>query len=289
MKLKARNKLDLLYQRINKELKVLTGIGFGIFLFILFFQPFPINKFDLNNQLLFILGLGGITFLFTTFMRVGLPWLVQRNPRKGPYLVLPSYISGFLIFILNAVAFSFYLRFVGHVDITFYIIFKVVFICLIPPLILREYDILQELKQQNEGYLQENKRLQVLVDQLREINRNEVITLVSDNGREKLNFPVKDVVMIRSADNYVEILHKEENTFKKQLLRNTLKHIEHQTTQYASFIRCHRTCIINIHHIESLNRKHNSYWLSIQNYHEQVPVSRQYLIQIKEAIPARKG
>ncbi|MCF8335973.1 MAG: LytTR family transcriptional regulator DNA-binding domain-containing protein [Bacteroidales bacterium] len=277
---------DLLYQRLNKEFKIFTGIGFGIFLFLLFFQPFTLNRFDFNNQLLFILGLGGIIFLFTALVRIGLPWLVKKTSLKGIYSFPPPYMSGILIFILNAVAFSFYLRYVGFVDITFYVIFKVAFICLIPPLILRQYDRLEELKQQNEGYIQENKRLQILVDQLREINRNDIITLVSDNGREKLNLPVKDVVMIRSADNYVEILHKEDNLFKKQLLRNTLKHIEQQTTQYASFTRCHRTCIINIHHIESLYRKHHSYWLSVLNYPEQVPVSRQYLIQIKDAIPA---
>jgi len=178
---------------------------------------------------------------------------------------------------------------VGLVDITFYVIFKLVFICIIPPVILRVYDILEAEKHQNEQYLEENKRLQSLVDQLREINRNDTITLVSENSSEKLNFQVNDVVMIRSADNYVEIVYKEGDNFKKQLLRNTLKHIEHQTTQYASFIRCHRTCIINVHHTKNLYRKQNSYWLSIRDYPEQVPVSRQYLMQIKEAIPARKG
>ena len=95
--------------------------------------------------------------------------------------------------------------------------FKVVFICIIPPLILRTYNIFESLKHQNEYYLEENKRLQNLVGQLREINRNDTITLVSENSSEKYKFPVRDVVIIRSADNYVEILYKEGGVFKKRL------------------------------------------------------------------------
>jgi len=278
-----------LYQRINKEFKIFAGIGFGIFLFLLFFQPFTLNKFDFNNQILFLLGVGAILFLFMAVVRVGLPLWIQSAPQKKINVLLQPYTNEFLIFILNAVALTFYLRYVGSVDITFYVVFKVVFICVIPPLILRIYDNLEAWKHQNEQYLEEIKRLQNLVDQLREINRNDTITLVSENSSEKLNFQVSDVVMIRSADNYVEITYKEGDHFKKQLLRNTLKHIEHQTTQYASFLRCHRTCIINIHHARNLNRSQNNYWLSLRDCPEQVPVSRQYLMQIKEAIPARKG
>jgi DNA-binding LytR/AlgR family response regulator len=289
LKLRKNIKPDLLYQRINKEFKIFAGIGFGIFLFLLFFQPFELNKFDFNNQLLFMLGVGAILFLFMALVRIGLPLWIQSATREKASKSLASYINGFLIFILNAVAVSFYLAYVGSVEITFYAIFKVVFICLIPVLILRVYDMLEASKKQNEWYLEKNKQLQSLVDQLKEINRNDTITLVSENSSEKYNFPVSDVVTIRSADNYVEILHKEGDNFKKQLLRNTLKHIEHQTTQYASFIRCHRTCIINIHHVKTLNRSQNNYWLSIKDYPEPVPVSRQYLMQIKAAIPARMG
>ena len=278
-----------MYQRINKEFKLMAGIGFGIFLFLLFFQPFQVSIFDFNNQLLFILGVGAILFFFMALVRIGLPWWIRRSSLLKTHSVLPPYLSGLLIFILSAVAFSFYLRFVGSVDITFYVMFKVVFICMIPPLILRIYDIIETLKQQNEWYLEENNRLYDQLQQVNEIKRNDTITLISENSSEKLNFPVSDVVMIRSADNYVEIIYKEGTLFKKQLLRNRLKNIEHQTIQYASFIRCHRTCIINLHHIENLNRRQNSYWLSIKDYPGQVPVSRQYLLRIKESIHAGKG
>lgn len=45
---------------INRELKLFFWMSVGVFLFILFFQPFPLDKFDFNNRLLFVAGVAGI-------------------------------------------------------------------------------------------------------------------------------------------------------------------------------------------------------------------------------------
>jgi DNA-binding LytR/AlgR family response regulator len=77
---------------------------------------------------------------------------------------------------------------------------------------------------------------------------------------------------------------KEEGVYKKRIQRNTLRNIEQQLKAYASFIRCHRTCIINTYYIEELSRKFNNYFLTIKGYDEQIPVSRQYLMMLREAM-----
>jgi len=76
----------------------------------------------------------------------------------------------------------------------------------------------------------------------------------------------------------------EGNHIKKKLIRNTLKNTELHIKQYSNFIRCHRTCIVNMHYIEKLNHDYNSYWLKIKGYDEKIPVSRQYLLKLKEAL-----
>ena len=80
------------------------------------------------------------------------------------------------------------------------------------------------------------------------------------------------------------ILNKEGDNYKKKLIRNTLKNIELQIKQYSNFLRCHRICIVNLHYIEKLVRYNNNHWLSIKGFEEPVPVSRQYLLKIKEAL-----
>ena len=95
---------------------------------------------------------------------------------------------------------------------------------------------------------------------------------------------VSDIAAIRSADNYVEIIYLENDTLKSKLLRNTLKNIEQQLKPYPNFIRSHRTSIVNAQYISKLYRDGNNYSLIINGFNEQIPVSRQYLLKLKESI-----
>lgn len=284
MNLKILNKLNLLYQSVRKELNLFLSISLGIFLFILFFQPFQLENLDFNNRLLFVAGMGVIVFIFMFLFRITLPWLFQRFPEKIHEGVIPYYISGFLIFVFSAVAFAFYLKYVGSQHISYYIMFRIILICLAPPTALRLFDIYRELRQQKESLTEEKKLLENQVETYKENNLNKTIEFVSDSKTENLNLPVSDVALIKSADNYVEVVYKEGNDIRKKLIRNTLKNIELLISQYSNFIRCHRTYIVNTYYIEKLNRKLNNYWLTIKGYNEQVAVSRQYLLKMKEVI-----
>jgi DNA-binding LytR/AlgR family response regulator len=282
--LKILNKLNLLYQSVRKELNLFFSISLGIFLFILFFQPFQLENLDFNNRLLFVAGMGLIIFIFMFLFRITLPWLIQKVPESRHEGVIPYYITSFFIFVFSAVAFAFYLKYVGSQHISYYIVFKILLICLAPPTVLRLYDIYRELQQQNELLIKEKKLLQNQLESYEEDNLNKTIEFVSDSKTEYLSLLVADIAFIKSADNYVEIVYKEGNDLRKKLIRNTLKNIELLVRQYSNFVRCHRTYIVNTYYIEKLNRKLNNYWLTIKDFDEQVAVSRQYLLKVKEAI-----
>jgi DNA-binding LytR/AlgR family response regulator len=278
------NKLDQLVQLLNEKLRLLLSISFGIFLFILFFQPFPIDRFDFNDNLLFVAGFGAIVFLFMFLLRVAIPWMIKKSHQTVNEPVLTSYLSGFIILALCSVAFVFYLRYVGFVSISFYIVFKVVLTCLAPPVALKLYDVNKELIQQNESLISERKTIQKQVEKYEEDNLNKSIEFISETGTENLTLLIAEVVFIQSADNYIEIAYMDGDNFKKMLIRNTLKNIELQIKQYSNFIRCHRTCIINMHYIEKLNQDYSSHWITLKGYHEKIPVSRQYLLKLKETL-----
>ncbi len=269
---------------LNEKLKLFLGISFGVFLFILFFQPFPLDRFDFNNSLLFVAGFGVIIFLFLFLVRITYPWMINTIQENENETVLLTYLSDFTFIALSTVAFAFYLRYVGFVPISFYIIFKAGLIGLAPPVILRLYIKIQELKQQNESLIAEKKTLLKEFEKCEENNLNKTIEFISENNTENLSLLIADIAFIRSADNYVEIVYLEDDNFRKKLIRNTLKNIELQIKQYSNFIRCHRICIVNIQYIEKLNRKYSSHSLTIRGYYEQIPVSRQYLLKLKEAL-----
>ena len=162
------NKLDQLIDNLKRELGLILSISLGVFLFILFFQPFPFKEFDFDDSLLFVAGLGTIAFLIMVLVRLIVPSFYQTNNQNDKGLFLSSYSIGFIILVLSSVSFVFYLRYVGLVNITFYITFKVVLICFIPPLILGLYDLIDDLRQQIELLIVEKKIIQKQVEKYEE-------------------------------------------------------------------------------------------------------------------------
>jgi hypothetical protein len=277
-------KLNQLVKSLSEKLGLFLSISFGVFLFVLFFQPFPFERLDSNNTLIFVSGLGAIIFMSMVLARLTFPWLLKSNKQDNFEPVIPAYASGFIILALSSVAFAFYMHYVGYVKLSFFIMFKVALICLAPAIILGIYDTMYMLRQQNELLIFEKKIIQKQIEKYEEDYLNKSIEFNSDNNSENLTLLIADVILIKSADNYVEIVYKDDGNFKKKLIRNTLKNIELQIKQYSNFLRCHRICIVNMHYIEKLNTNYNSHWLTMKGYNELIPVSRQYLLKLKEAL-----
>ena len=125
-------RFDRIIILIREKLRLFLTISFGIFLFILFFQPFPIDSFEFNNRLLIVAGLGTIVFFIMAMTSIIFSFVVNESNVKNREVDLPQYLSGFIILAITSVAFEFYLHYVGLVSITFFITVKVVVICMIP-------------------------------------------------------------------------------------------------------------------------------------------------------------
>ena len=273
------------FVRILKgEQWIILGICFGVFLFILFFQPFTAEKFDFNNRLLFIAGYGGITYILLFILRIIIPWLFMRDDHDSEEHVTTSYLAGFILLVLCSVAFTFYTRYVGSVHMSFYIVVKIVLICLALPVALGLYDLNKELIRQNSSLISERKAVQKQIEKYEEDNMNKSIEFISETGSDNLTLLIAEVVFVQSADNYVEIVYMDAGSMRKTLIRNTLKNVELQISPYSNFIRCHRSCIVNKHYIEKLNQSYGSHWLTLKGHQEKIPVSRQYLLKLKEAL-----
>jgi hypothetical protein len=277
-------KLSILVDLLKEDLKLFISVSLGVFLFVLFFQPFPIDRFDFNNKILYVAGFGAIVFVFMILVRVFFLWLIKNHKNGKNEPIVPYYINGFIIMVLTSLAFTFYLYYVGKVSPSVFIIFKVVLICFVTVIILRVRDVINDLHNQNESLIIEKKLMQKEVEKYEDDLLNMSIEFPSENNSENLKLSLSDIVFIKSADNYVEIAYKEGDDFKKKLLRNTLKNIELQLKPYSCFVRCHRISIVNIHHVEKLNRSDNNNYLIIKGYVEQIPVSRQYLVKLKESL-----
>ncbi len=279
-----KDSLDQLTYLLGKYFRLFLSISFGVFLFILFFQPFPTERFDFNERLVLIAGLGLIVFVFLIFTRIIFPWIIQKYNQSDQEPVFAYFLGGFTLFVITSVAFAFYLYYVAAVELTLYIMFRVALISLVSPVILALYDNYNKLKHENEMLESEKLLLQKQVVNNEKDYLKKNIEIVSESGKEPIYLTIESIAFFLSADNYVEIAYKESGVFKKKLIRNTLKNIEQQIKPYYNFIRCHRTCIVNILYIEKLNRDYYKNWLSIKGHDQQIPVSRQYLMKLKETL-----
>ncbi len=280
-------KTDII-RSLKEELSKLFIVGVSIFLFILFFQPFPLNFVDFENRLLFITGYGIITFLISGLILAVLPLFTPKWLNINELKSNLPFIPGFLLLVLNATAFAFYLRYVGSVYLSLYIVFKIVLVSLLPLIILM---VIHKQKLLKNGFNLLKDQNKLLLNKLQEFERIEdekEIEILSNNKSDRLSVKYKDIISVKSADNYIEISYLKNNLTEKKLIRNTLKNIEEQLSGKQFFIRCHRTSIANILFVEQLIRTQNGNALKMNVLGEDVPVSRQYLLKVKEAISAYK-
>jgi DNA-binding LytR/AlgR family response regulator len=108
--------------------------------------------------------------------------------------------------------------------------------------------------------------------------------LDSDNASDRIRVLVSEIIFLKSADNYVEVVFHEGGELRKKMIRNTLKNIEKQLKEFNNFVRTHRSSIVNIQYIDKLNKNFNTYWLTLIDTKETIPVSRQYLMAVKDLL-----
>ena len=258
---------------LNAFFRIGFGIALGLFLFILFFQPFELDNTDVNNYILTIAGFSGITFLLIGILQIILPWSFPKRLNKKNWDLKREIILQFLLWGLNSVAWAFYIVYVAGVKLSMYLEVKIVLLSLAPPLIILFIKEIRSLRMQLENIKVQHRE-----------KRHEHIELVSENRSEKLIMESSELILIKSAENYVEVLYLAGGTGTKKLLRTTFKSMEDQLRPFSQMIRCHRTYIINLDHVIRLHREYGRISLKMNEIEETIPVSRQYLLAIKNAL-----
>jgi DNA-binding LytR/AlgR family response regulator len=114
------------------------------------------------------------------------------------------------------------------------------------------------------------------------IDTGKTVIIRDNSGVEKLILAIDNILYIKSADNYVEILHIENGEPTKTLIRNTIKNFE---TDFKDLpiIRCHRSFMINTKKIESARKTSSGFDVKINHISETIiPVSRSYVSELKK-------
>jgi len=280
----ADNGINRFFAVSKQYFKVYLAVSISVFLFILFFQPFPTANFGFENKQVYIAGYGLIVFIVQVVAQIIFqPYLIQ-NRTDEEFNPIWNSLYYFMLLALTSVAFVFYTRYVGGTDISFNLVLRALVISVSVPITLHLKNTLSYTAEKYKKLLDENRLMLDRLNQFTERNLNKIVELNSENEGDNLRIQVSEIVFVKSADNYVEVGFRDDGEVRKKMIRNTLKNIENQLKEFNVFTRTHRSCIVNIQHIEKLNKNFNTYWLSLVDTKEIVPVSRQYLMAVKDLL-----
>lgn len=268
----------------RRYLRIYFTISITVFLFILFFQPFHTLLAEFETRLLYYAGFGLISFLLLLILQIVFQASLPEHETVMPGSSLMSSLYHFSFVVTTSIAFVFYIRYVGHFPVRFITVIRVILIVAGMAVWLIVYNKMIFLRYQNAKLLLENNRYEDRLKEYSDSSLQQTVELNSDNESDKFIVRVMDIVFLRSADNYIELCYMEGEDIRKKMIRSTLKHAEQQLSTFNSFIRTHRTSLVNLRHIEKLHKNFNTHWLSLISTKETIPVSRQYLMTVKELL-----
>lgn len=119
------------------------------------------------------------------------------------------------------------------------------------------------------------ENIQSLSKKLKE-DKKEIERLFIKTGSKIDVVPVIDVIRIEALDDYVEIFTRD----KKYLKKETMNYLENSLPQEV-FIRVHRSNIINVNHIEKIERYGKESYLVILKDGSKVNVSKSRIKDLK--------
>ncbi len=77
-------------------------------------------------------------------------------------------------------------------------------------------------------------------------NQEKVINFKSDYQKDSLAIKVNTLLIIRSADNYIEVFWKDGENVKNQMVRCSMTMAEEAVKEHKFIFKCHRSYMVNI-------------------------------------------
>ncbi|WP_405224246.1 LytTR family DNA-binding domain-containing protein [Dokdonia sp. Asnod1-B02] len=250
---------------IKHQLIIALGMALWIFTFLYFTEPLDVSQLH-DSERLYILSLYG--FLGALCYVTILPfqyWLFKKTNNQW---LLINEISFFLVFVIWSfvVMRSFYMYVVvrgepNPYSLYYYLtsIFLPAVLTIFPIVLIGRFGFGKYKQKQ----IEEQK-----------------IEIKGDGNYEGIRLFLSDLIALEASDNYVEIHFQDNGSYRKQLIRARLSHLE---KSLPCMMRTHRSYLINPSHF--LSYKTESSKLGLVLSHEIfIPVSKTFALSTKEAL-----
>jgi predicted house-cleaning noncanonical NTP pyrophosphatase (MazG superfamily) len=254
-------------------------ISVGVPLFLMIFQPFDIGLLPVKDKYYLIIGFGVITFLALSLHLLFIPSMFPKLFRSLKWNVKKEILWNLWILFTILTGFFFFTKALGVLSFDFNLVIKLILTATIPISALI-------IINQNRMLRSHLKRAGELNKKLRDnkLRQEEIISFVSDYQKDSLAIKVNSLLFIRSANNYIEVFWKEGDAVKNQMVRCSMAYSEELLKEYKFIVKCHRSYIVNISHIDRFEGNLQGYKLFFENIDFPIPVSKSLAGKLQEMI-----
>jgi hypothetical protein len=267
----------------NEDLKhnsiIIFFISLGVPLFLFLLQPFGFSLLPKHDKYYLIIGFGVITFLALSLHLLLIPSLFPKTFTSSKWNVKKEIFWNLWILFTILTGYFFYSKILAILKFDFNLVIKLILTAIIPISALIIINQNRMLRSRAKFADDINKKLQDH-KQLQE----KIIYFNSDYQKDSLAIKVNLLLFIRSANNYIEVFWKEGAVTRNQMIRCSMAYAEELLKEHKFIIKCHRSFIVNINHIDRFEGNLQGYKLYFDKIDFPIPVSKNFAGKLRELI-----
>lgn len=265
---------------LKHNAKIIFFISIGVLVFLLIFQPVEYSSYSNKDIFYLISGLAASTFLTLSLNLIVLPSFFPRVFLQNKWVVKKEIIWNiWILFSISASDFLFYVKLFEVIDFSFSVVVRILLLGFLPVAVL----IIINQDRLLRSHLKSAIRLNVKLKENKQ-QKEKLISFESEYKKDSLTIKLDSLILVRSADNYIEVFYKSNGDIKSQMIRSTLAKAEQTLREYDFIFRCHRTFIINVNYIEEITGSSQGYKLYFPKIDFPVLVSQKYINEFKKLI-----
>jgi hypothetical protein len=264
---------------LKQNSKIIFFTSLGVFVFLFLFQPFEISTLATREKYYLMSGMAITTFLSLSLNLLVIPSLLPKKFSSSTWNIKKEIFWDIWILFTTLAGYFLLNNTLGVMKFGFGLIIKLILTAVIPLtvlIIINHNKILRshlKLADELSKKLKENKTI-----------LDKIVYFNSDYQKDSLAIKVSLLVLIRSANNYIEVFWKETESIKNQMVRCSMATAEEILREHKFIFKCHRSFIVNVNYIEKIEGNTQGYKLYFENINFTVPVAKNYLDRLQELI-----
>ena len=263
---------------LKHNAKIIFFISVVFFVVLFLFRPLDIHALNTTEALMRVGAMSLLTFIALSFNLLVLPSFLPRLFKPPWTIIKEIFWNSWIVMTVSALIVIYY-QYLDISDFSFMFILEAgLYGCLsVSVLIVINRDRL--LRDNLKTATELNEKIQI---------RNEfgtnMVFFASEYMKDKLAIAADSILLIRSANNYIEVFWKEGDTVNNKMLRSSLSKTCDLLIDYKNLFKCHRSYIINVERIVKIEGNYQGYKVNLSDIDFSIPVSQSYKSRLQELI-----